>query len=218
MRKLAPYLLGLAVALVAALAPAIGPPAVIPTPAAAPTATPPPLPPCLEHEEPPAIVPLAGLRRPADYIALHHWGAPPPATVEVARAAFLSRKYADIAYNALFTANGATWAGRPESMASAATFGLNDRSVAGVLLGDFTRRPPPDAMLEAAGHWLVGALRRHPRARFIQHRDAPKVAHLAYGTACPGEAAVAGRTARIVWLLACGFKLPEARRRAAAGR
>ncbi len=215
MRKLAPILLGLALALGAALAPAFVPPAPAPPPAAAPTATPPPLPPCLDHDELPAIVPLAGLRRPAAFIVMHHWGAPPPSSITTMLSVFAGMKYDGPPYNAMFTAAGVAWPGRPESKASGATWGLNDRSIAGCVAMDLTRQPATDAAVGAFGHWLIGALRRHPGAKFIQHRDAGKM--FGYGTNCAGEATQRDRTARAVWLVACGYKVPEARRRARAG-
>jgi hypothetical protein len=172
---------------------------------------------------------MAAAKRRIDFVVLHHWGGPPPASREVAHKAFVSRGYSGIAYNAIVTASGDVWVGRPESERSAATYGLNERSVAICLLGNFDRgneggergRPPrpTDAQIGAAGRELLGMLRRYPGAKFIQHRDAARITlNPQIATACPGELAVQDHAARAIFLVASGYRVPEARRRAAAGR
>lgn len=89
---------------------------------------------------------------------------------------------------------------------------------------------PTDAQLIAAGHVLSGMLKRHPGAKFIQHRDVAKLplepglppGHLHHkgrvvsvATSCPGSRAVEMHAARIIFLLASGLKLDEARAKAA---
>lgn len=190
------------------------PAAPAPTPTA--TATPAlPAPPCLDQHGAPQLAPLTALVRPARYIVLHHWGAPPPSSITAMQGIFASMRYNGPPYNAMITRAGVLWQGRPESRESGATWGLNDRSVAVCLVDDLTTRTATDAAVGAAGVWVRGALRRHPRALFVQHRDAGRM--YGYGTSCAGEATQRDRTARAVWLVACGYQVPEARRRARAG-
>lgn len=193
----------LAVGLVLAPGPA-DPPAPRPTP----TASVPALPPCLTREPAQAGRPVPMGPRKITHVFLHHWGGT-PGSPALALQAFTSRGYVAIAYNALVTADGQTWPGRPETMQSAATRGFNDRSVAICFLGDLTRAPATDAQLVAGGRWLASALKRYPGARFAEHADAGRLA--GYSTACAGD----HTAAPIVWQQACGYSLPEARRRAA---
>lgn len=189
--------------------------------AVAPTSVPavtsfPELPACL-HGPDPALVPMAGPRL-IKYLVIHHWGGAAPASLAVAEAHFRSSGYVAPAYNVMWPASGGQWAGRSELMASAATFGLNDVSVAGCLLGDFSRTLPSDAQIAAAGAWVAGAHRRYPSAVLVQHYDAARITgHPEWATACPGDKARASRIARAIWLVACGYSVAEARRRAGAG-
>ena len=169
---------------------------------------------CLTLAPDPALVPRAGPRR-VDYVVLHHWGGT-VASLAAAQAFFRTKGYVAPAYNAMFPESGGTWPGRSELMTSAATYGLNDRSIAGCLLGDLTKRPATDAQVAGAATWLKGARSRWPKAKFIQHCDASRILGWpSIATACPGERHV---TARAIWLVVCGYSVPKARRLAATGK
>lgn len=157
--------------------------------------------------------------RPADYVVMHHQGGTAWTRPEQARAWFKSQDYDDVAYNAMITPAGHVWPGRDERYNSAANRGLNYRSVAFCLLGNLDREPPTDAQLVAAGLWVRAALKRHPGAKLIQHKDVAKIAgDRNLSTACPGREAIAMNAARAVFLIASGYSLEEAKRRAAVGR
>lgn len=180
--------------------------------------------------------------RPIEYIVLHHWGPPRvPATRQEALAIVRAEGYDDFPYNWLIAPDGAIWKGRDEKYESAANLGINHKAGAICLMGNFDAKDnpdgsrgmpirPTDAQLIAAGHVLSGMLKRHPGAKFIQHRDVAKLplepglppGHLHYkgrvvsvATSCPGSRTVEMHAARIIFLLASGLKLDEARAKAA---
>jgi hypothetical protein len=153
---------------------------------------------------------------PAKYIVMHHQAGEAWTRPEQARTWFVDVKgYADVAYNVLITPKGEVWKGRGEEFQSAANLGINRDAVAFCLLGDLDKHPPTDAQLLASGRWVHDALKRHPGAKLIQHRDVARLTgDPSVGTECPGAFSVKTHAARTVFLLASGFPLAEAKRRA----
>lgn len=124
-----------------------------------------------------------------------------------------------IAYTVLITSKGEIWKGRDEEYISAANRGLNTKTVSFCWLGDLDKRPPTDAQLVAAGLWVRTALKRHPGAKLIGHKDVAKVARMpSVATGCPGKEAIRTNALRTVFLIASGYSLQEAKARSAAGR
>jgi hypothetical protein len=162
---------------------------------------------------------LVAYDRPAQFVVMHHQAGTAWAKPEQARAWFKSQGYEDVAYNALITPKGEVWPGRGEGFMSAANKGLNAKSVAFCFLGNLDKAPPTDAQLVAAGLWVRAALKRHPGAKLIQHKDVAKLARdPSVATGCPGKEAQRMNAARAVFLIASGHTLQEAKARAAAGR
>ena len=157
--------------------------------------------------------------RPAKYIVGHHQGGTAWTNPSQAKRWFVEGLgYADVAYNVMITPAGAMWQGRGEQYTSAATYGLNGDSVAFCWLGNLDKAWPTDAQLVAAAAWVKAARVRHPGAVLIGHKDVARVARdPSVATGCPGKAAIKANSLRAVWLLVCGYSLPEAKRRAAAG-
>jgi hypothetical protein len=157
---------------------------------------------------------------PARYIVLHHQGGDEFPDRAAAMRWFLSIGDSDIAYNAMVTRAGAIWPGRDERYQSAANLGLNRDAVAICLLGNLDAYPPTDAQLVAAGRWVHDALKRHPHATLIQHRDVAKIVHdPSVATTCAGAYAqgkkgVRPAAGRVIWLLASGYSLPAAKAKA----
>ena len=173
-----------------------------------------------------AVVALGGVAlqkrlvydHPAKYIVMHHQAGEAWTRPEQARVWFVDvQGYADVAYNAMITPAGVVWKGRGEEFQSAANLGINREAVAFCFLGDLDKHAPTDAQLLAAGHWVHDALQRHPGAKLIQHRDVARlVGDPSVGTECPGAYSIKTHAAREVFLLASGFPLAEAKRRALA--
>jgi hypothetical protein len=156
--------------------------------------------------------------KPVAYIVGHHQGATAWTKPIQARVWFVDvQNYADVAYNAMITPKGETWSGRGEQYASAASYGLNHNSVAFCWLGNKNKDPVTDAQLVAAAVYVKAARVRHPGAKLIGHRDVEKITGIKATTECPGNITVKQDSLRAVWLLVCGYSLPEAKRRAAAG-
>lgn len=156
--------------------------------------------------------------RPAEFIVGHHQAGQAWTKREQAVAFFKGQGYADIAYNALITPKGEVWKGRDEAYIGGSNKGLNARAVSFCWLGNLDKTPPTDAQLVAAGLWIRAALKRHPGAKLIGHGDVARVVKdPSVATGCPGKESIRTRALRAAFLIASGFTLTEAKRRAAAG-
>lgn len=154
---------------------------------------------------------------PAEFVVMHHQGGAAFPDRAAALRWFLSIGDSDIAYNALITPTGAVWNGRDEKYQSAANLGINRRAVAFCLLGNLDEHPATDAQLLAGGLWVRAALKRHPGARLIQHKDAARIAHdPSVATGCPGAYSAKLNTARAIFLIAGGMPVPAAKAKALA--
>ena len=156
--------------------------------------------------------------RPAEYIVGHHQAGTAWTKREQAVSFFKAQGYADIAYNALITPSGEVWKGRDEAYIGGSNKGLNARAVSFCWLGNLDKAEPTDAQIVAAGLWIRSALKRHPGAKLIGHGDVARVVKdPSVATGCPGKAAIKARSLRAAFLIASGYPLAEAKRRAKAG-
>jgi len=162
--------------------------------------------------------------RKITYGIIHH-SASGSITLDEMRQEHIQQGYSDIAYNWIIGSNGAVYPGRPESVKSAAQYGINDIAVAVCLLGYFhddslgkkiNMLIPTDAQLNSLYKVIDGWKQRYPGITIARHRDVKDIANkvLKLGipesqmsTACPGnlfpsdkvKAALVAKDIKVYW-------------------
>src|SRR5271165_3652000 len=128
------------------------------------------------------------------YLVIHHTAGSTSQTPLEIDSEERAGEYAMMPYELLCTQEGLIYAGRPLQYESAATYGLNDVSVAVVALGNYQSDDagftglPTQALLDSIVEAGVYLHQQFPSIEStIGHRDAGPLSDPPYSTACPGD-------------------------------
>lgn len=124
------------------------------------------------------------------YLTIHHTAGNKTDTYQQVKDLHISEGDVDIAYHRFIDWNGKVYQGRPDSIESAATLGLNHVSQAICLAGNFDKYMPSCMQIDALVQTLAIRCKELGLKAdcIIGHRDAFKYSNtVKYTTDCPGN-------------------------------